>query len=189
MKEKLHEKFLLYRLQTKKDPEAYGALYDVYVARIYRFIFFKVKTKEEAEDLTSEVFLKAWHYITEHAEVYNFSALLYRIARNLIIDHYRTEKKRADDVALLGDDELEDTGNRGVQQQIPMAEMNELAGEHMEIYLRKLKDDYREVITMRYIDELPMGDIATILDKSEVNVRVTLHRALKALRRLMEQKI
>ena len=59
----LKEKSLLYKVREKQDAVAYGELYDYYVTRIYRFIFFKVRTKEEAEDLTSEVFLKTWEYI------------------------------------------------------------------------------------------------------------------------------
>ena len=59
------EKKLLYRLQYNQDPEAFTGLYDLYVKRIYRFVFFKVSSHEEAEDITSEVFLKAWRYITE----------------------------------------------------------------------------------------------------------------------------
>ena len=56
---KIAEKILLYRLQVERDPEAYGTLYDIYVRRIYRFVYFKVSSHEEAEDITSDVFLKA----------------------------------------------------------------------------------------------------------------------------------
>ena len=61
---KFQEKLLLIRLQ-KKDPEAFAQIYDLYVTPIYRFIYFKVSSKQDAEDLTSEVFLKIWQYIAE----------------------------------------------------------------------------------------------------------------------------
>ena len=63
MSNPLHEKLLLYRVRTKKDPEAYGKIYDLYARRIYRFVYFKVSSEEEAQDLTADVFLKAWSFL------------------------------------------------------------------------------------------------------------------------------
>ena len=65
MKRPLHEKLLVYRVRVKKDPEAFGKIYDLYVTRIYRFVFFKVSSNEEAQDITADVFLKAWQYLLE----------------------------------------------------------------------------------------------------------------------------
>jgi RNA polymerase sigma-70 factor (ECF subfamily) len=86
---KATEKILLFQIQQKQNSEAYGKLYDAYVRQIYRFVYFKVSTHEEAEDITAEVFLKAWRYLQEKKEVKSFSGLLYRIARNGIVDLYR----------------------------------------------------------------------------------------------------
>src|SRR3989338_11581242 len=96
----LQEKILLFKLQVEQDPEAYAALYDLYVKRIYRFVFFKVSSHEEAEDITSEVFLKAWRYITEKkSAVESFSGLLYRLARNSIVDSYRAKMKKRENLS------------------------------------------------------------------------------------------
>src|SRR5437868_3511880 len=94
MSGKIAEHILLYKLHVKQDPEAYAALYDTYVKQIYRFVYFKVSSHEEAEDITSEVFLKAWHYIQEKREIKSFSGLLYRMARNCIIDLYRHKSSK-----------------------------------------------------------------------------------------------
>jgi len=63
-----HEKLLLYRLYRDRDPDAFGELYDRYAPKIYRYVYFKVSTTTEAEDLTAEVFLKTWEYVQRHAD-------------------------------------------------------------------------------------------------------------------------
>jgi len=62
------EKLLLLRVRTKKDPEAFATLYDMYAEKIFRFVRFKIDSREEAEDITSEVFLKVWNFLLEHQE-------------------------------------------------------------------------------------------------------------------------
>ncbi|MBU1131828.1 hypothetical protein KKC32_01060, partial [Patescibacteria group bacterium] len=92
----LKEKYLIFKVRQNKDANAYGQLYDYYVDRIFRFILFKVATTEEAEDLTSEVFLKTWEYINNTGKkIKNLNALLYKIARNKVIDYYRTKARHA----------------------------------------------------------------------------------------------
>ena len=96
MASKIKQKILLYRLQSKPDPAAFAQLYDIYVKQIYRFVYFKVSSHEEAEDITSEVFLKTWRYINDKSKkkISSFSGLLYRLARNAIVDLYRVKAKR-----------------------------------------------------------------------------------------------
>lgn len=172
------EKILLYRLH-QKDPDAFAALYDLYAPAIYRYIFFKVRTSTEAEDLTAEVFLKTWEYVQrKDSRIGNFRAFIYRLARNTVVDHYRQKAERE----LLQDDE--------VLQQVPMPEENGIVAElarasdmaTIERALRKLKDEYREVLILRYIEGYAIGDVAKIQEKSSGAVRVTMHRALKALK-------
>ena len=66
MKLKMEEKALLFKIRTKKDSAAFGELYNLYVEKIYRFVFFKINNKEETEDITSDVFLKVWNYLIEN---------------------------------------------------------------------------------------------------------------------------
>ena len=176
----INEKVLLYRIQTRRDPEAYGELYDRYVRQIYRFVYFKVSSREEAEDITADVFLKVWNYLQEHADIKSFSGLLYRIARNAVVDVYRTRTTQN----LSHEDVREmDIADQGIWQ-----EKIELSLEHGKILqaLKKLKEEYREVITLRFIDGLDMGEIAAIMNKGQVTVRVTLHRAIKKLHDILE---
>src|SRR3989338_3490757 len=91
----LKQRILLNQLKAQ-DPQAFAEFYDQYVSRIYRFIFFKVSSVSDAQDLTSEVFLKTWQYLKEspQEEIKNLSAWVYRLARNTVIDWYRQQNKQ-----------------------------------------------------------------------------------------------
>lgn len=179
----IKEKWLLYRLKTKKDPVAFAELYDNYATRIYRFVYFKVSTIQDAEDITAEVFLKCWAYINEHREIENFGGLVYQIARNLIIDFYRQRagKEESIDEALL--DKLADS----TDPKDLLADLSAVNEARAAIAaLGKMKNEYREALTLRYVDELGIGEMAKILNKSQVGVRVLVHRSLKVLKKILE---
>ena len=182
---KIEEKLLLYKIK-KKDRQAYIKAYDLYINQLYRFIYFKVGSREEAEDLCSAVFLKAWHHILSNSlkQEKTLKALLYKIARNLIIDHYRRSKAR-ETVSL----------NHGSGGSLEIVDDKQNAGQLMETKadllvletkLPELKDEYREIIILRFINELSIKEIADILNKPKGNIRVLIFRALKALKELLE---
>jgi len=182
---KIKEKILYSRIKNK-DRQAFVKAYDLYVDQIYRFIYFKVGNKEEAEDLSSAVFLKIWSYLQENniIDSKTLRSLLYKIARNIIIDHYR-KINQSENVSL--DKTMEQGGLIDVKQDI--AQRAEVMSDLMviETKLPELKEEYREVIIMRYINELSIKEIAEILDKSKGNVRVLIYRALSTLKELMNQ--
>ncbi|OGH71986.1 MAG: hypothetical protein A3C74_02465 [Candidatus Magasanikbacteria bacterium RIFCSPHIGHO2_02_FULL_44_13] len=186
MKDLINEKLLLYKVRIKRDPEAYGLLYDLYVKKIYRFVFFKISSREEAEDLTSEVFLKAWNYLVENSEqeIRSFASFIYRIARNLVVDFYREKARRSSELPLEAVIEIVAAAGAGEEQRL------EVDGEIDEIMkvLKKMKLEYQEAVLLHYIEELSAGEVARILGKSQISVRVTLHRALKKLKELLEKK-
>lgn len=180
----LADKILYIRLK-ERDREAFIKAYDLYLDNIYRFIFFKVSNKEEAEDLTSAVFLKTWDHI-QNNQIENFStlkSLLYTVARNTVIDHYR-KKSNEQNTSL----------NEEISEHLPdekqdLQKQTEIAGdfEVLKGYMVELKDEYREVITLRFLNELEISEIAKILDKSKGNVRVLIYRAMNALREIAEK--
>ncbi|NCO80050.1 sigma-70 family RNA polymerase sigma factor, partial [Candidatus Falkowbacteria bacterium] len=157
---KIEEKILYSRIKNK-DRQAFVKAYDLYVDQIYRFIYFKVGNKEEAEDLSSAVFLKIWSYLQENniIDSKTLRPLLYKIARNIIIDHYRKINQR-ENVSL--DKTMEQGGLIDVKQDI--AQRAEVMSDLMviETKLPELKEEYREVIIMRYINELSIKEIAEI---------------------------
>lgn len=178
MKDKIIERKLLFAVRNRKDKQAFGELYDLYVEKIYRFVYFKISNREEAEDLTSDVFLKTWNYLMENTEkeLGSFSGLIYRIARNNIIDHYR-KKSRMQEVAL--DEGVDAPANDLIQQ----VEIGYDVEKLMDL-VKKLKQDYQEVLILRYVEELSVGEIAEIMNKSSVGVRVLLHRATNKLKEM-----
>jgi RNA polymerase sigma-70 factor (ECF subfamily) len=179
-----HDKILAERIK-KQDPDAIGIVYDRYVTPIYRFVYLKLPSRQDAEDVTSETFLRLWQYVqnAEH-EVENVRALLYQIARNLVVDFYR-HRSRVEEVM---DDETKFENIPDARQQSFLSDLDvELATKDVQHILRQMKDEYREVITLKYIEQLSTGEIADILGKSKGAVRVLLTRALKVARQLLEE--
>jgi RNA polymerase sigma-70 factor (ECF subfamily) len=183
---KLKETILYSRLKSK-DREAFIEMYDLYADKIYRFIFFKIGNEEEAKDLTSSVFLKAWNYININRlkDYDSLKSLVYKIARNAVIDYYRAASVQNN---LPLDDEL--------ARRIPSESEESALESRAEIFsdfelvrkkMAELKDEYREIIILRFIEDLSIGEIAKVVDKSKGNVRVLTYRALKALKDLIEQ--
>ena len=180
------EKLLVYKATTKKDPESFGLLYDLYVEKIYRFIYFKVGSKEEAEDITSEVFLKVWNHISEDKEIKSFSGLLYRVARNSVIDYYRSRARDPQIVSL--ENESENETERGFAGRWYDNIDIKMEAQTVMNSLEKLKQEYQEAITLYYIEGLKIAEIAAIMNKNQTSIRVLLHRAVKKLKEITQEK-
>jgi len=182
--EQVRDKILYSRLKYK-DKQAFIKAYDLYLDDIYRFVFFKVGNREEAEDITSQVFLKSWDHIQNKAlaDYKTLKALFYKVARNLVIDSYR-EKSRKQVVSYDSDPAFKNSvdDGRDVHRQVETI----LDFGALEKKLNELKDEYREVIVLRFVNELSITEIAGALEKSKGNVRVLLYRAVKALKEMVE---
>jgi len=154
----------------------FSKIYDQYIDKIYRFIFLKVSSQEIAEDLTSETFLKGWKSFQNPRDIENPSAFLYKIARNLVIDHYRQKAQK--NTVKVEDFNIIDTRSNLEENAILTSDLN-VAMKAIE----NLKDDYQVVIVWRYLDDLSISEVAEMLQKSEQATRVMIHRALKELRK------
>jgi len=176
---KIKDSILIERIRSGSQ-DAYAIIYDQYHQQIYRFILFKVSSRQVAEDITADVFLKTWEYITgSDKTIENIQALLYSIARNAVIDYYRTKSEHygLDDTIQAVDQKSEDhTHEIDVKQDV-----NQLVNQ-----MSKLSDEYNEIITLHYVEDFSIREVAEILGKTENNVRVTLHRALKSLKKIVE---
>jgi RNA polymerase sigma-70 factor, ECF subfamily len=172
---KLRDTVVLEKIK-RGDTEAFAEVYDEYHQKIYRYIFFKVPSSEIAEDLTGQVFLKFWEHIrVAEKKVENLQAFLYSIAHNLVIDYYRTRKQ---DVDISAMSEAADESHEDIISQVE--DSGDL--EKVRQGLVKLSDEYNEIITLHYVEDYSIKEIAHLLGKTENNIRVTLHRALKSLR-------
>lgn len=159
--------------------EDFGQIYDTYVVRIYRFIVLKVSSQEIAEDLCSEVFVRAFDR-SQKEDIEYIQAFLYQIARHIIADYYR-EGENFRTVPIEAAYEVVDPQDSLFEA----AALNSEMGEVREA-LSSLRDEYQDFIIWRYLDELSIPEIAQITGKTEGNVRVGVHRALGALREKME---
>lgn len=160
---------------VKGEAEAFGILYDGHHARIYRFVYLKVQSREEAEDLTHQVFLHAWQHIKTYTRQGTpISSWLYRIARNKVIDHYRTSKPSVD---LEDAPELQAPG-KNYQDALDA----KLSSEKISKAIATLKPEYQDVIIMRFVEELSNEETAITMRRSAGAVRLLQHRAVKALK-------
>jgi RNA polymerase sigma-70 factor (ECF subfamily) len=150
--------------------------YDSYGDAIYRHCFYRVFSKPLAEELTQETFMKTWTYLEGGKEVENLRAFLYRVANNLIIDHSRKKKEERLDALLEKSADIEPSYDG--RQDLETAELAREVIDQMQF----LKDEEREIISMRYIDQLELKEIAEILGITVNNVSVRLNRAMKSLR-------
>lgn len=151
---------------------AFEKVYNEFFEKIYQFVFFKVNNKEKSEDITSDVFLRFVDYVKEN-EIDNVNAVLYRIARNIIIDNSR---KKSED--LVGDEQLEsikDDNEFNLDDKY-------INNENLFNTLSNLNDDYRDVIVMYYINEMSLKEIAKVFDKTEGATKTMLSRAIKQIR-------
>ncbi len=165
----------------KGRSSAFGSLYDYYQPKIYRFVLVKVGRREEAEDLTHEVFKNAWLNIESYKDLgFPFSSWLYKIARNQITDHYRaarneTSIEKVDPEYFIAP----------VSIQLDLSQKMEF--ERVKNAIQKLKPEYQDVIIMRFVEDAPIKEVAAFLEKSEGAVKLLQHRAMKELKTILTQ--
>lgn len=179
MKGFLNEKKLIYRVRNKQDAEAFGKLYDFYVEPIYRFVYFKLSNKEDAEDATSDVFLKTWQYLINQTQkdVVSFRSLIFTIARNKIVDVYRLRSNNKECPIDSPKIEVEVRTERLDNTVSTKIEVDNLLET-----IKTLKQEYQDILHLKHVEGFTISEIASILGKNKTNVRVILHRATKKLK-------
>jgi RNA polymerase sigma-70 factor (ECF subfamily) len=161
--------------QSRADPEAFGALYDRYADRIYRFVYRRLPDRESAEDVTAEVFFKALRAIGAYRpETAPFSAWLYRIAANAVTDYLRARRVTSDI------DAVPETPDRAapVEQQV----VNRVEADRVWTVVDKLTEAQRTAVILRLGHDLPIAEIAARMNRSEGAVKLLLNRGLTAVR-------
>jgi RNA polymerase sigma-70 factor (ECF subfamily) len=162
------------------DKNAFGEIYDLLLDRVYRFIYFRTGNKEDAEDLTETVFIKIWKSIPSYENKgLPFEAWVFRITRNIVIDHYRTKKPK---VTL--NENLKDTlpDNKETPEDLLH---NKMLKETIFTKIKLLPEAYKEIIILKFIEDKDNKEISDILEKPIDQVRVLQSRALKALKKLI----
>ena len=165
------------------SPFYFRKIYKTYIRQIYRFIYVKVGSQQLAEDLTSEVFLRFWKNIQKNnpTKIENPRAFLYKTARNLVIDHYRTYSQKKE-IPIEEIKEIKDVSESLERQESLFSDL-----EIVQRAIRQLKEEHQDVILWYYLDDLSVKEIAKILGKSENAIRVMIHRAMEKLKELLKE--
>ncbi|MFC1910520.1 sigma-70 family RNA polymerase sigma factor [Chloroflexota bacterium] len=180
MSDTVQNEAALVKRAQKRDAQAFSEIYEAYFDKIYRYIVLKTGDMTEAEDMTQQVFLKALQSISSYKWTGKpFSAWLYRIAHNLIVDHYR-KKSKGDTIPIEDAPELIDPGNDPQE----MAE-NALDAEQLARAIKHLTESQRECVSLRFSGGLSITEVAKALGKTEGAIKALQHSAVLALRRIM----
>lgn len=155
--------------------DSFIELYNEYFDKIYNFIFFRVSHKETAEDLTSLTFIKVLENINSFKIDYGFfSSWIYKIARNNIIDYYRSKKdiQDIDEYKELKDFDSDIIDKIDVEYRF----------KNIQKYIENLTPEQKEILIMRIWDQLSYREISKIIGKSEENCKVIFSRSIKTIR-------
>ena len=172
--------------KAKRDPQAFGLLFEKYYDRIYLYILHRTADKDLSEDLTSETFFKALDKLwTFRWMSLPFSAWLYRIATNEVNGYYRKNKKiRRESLNNVEDEKSPESVNSFDKE-----ESSEKVFVQLHKAISSLKPKYQEVVVLRYFEEKSIKEISVILDKAEGTVKSLIHRALTKLENLIDKEL
>ncbi len=174
---RIDEEILLLKIRHG-DQEAFAVVYDRYVDALFRFVAFRVRSEESAQDIVSDLFLKVWQHLTSgERNIANLRAFLYQIARNLVADHYRAAQAA---LPLEEVGEIKGSGEAELNVRVSLAEVEKALGQ--------LRADWQEVIILAHIEGLKHTEIAEVIGKSPAATRVILHRAIQELKSILNKK-
>jgi RNA polymerase sigma-70 factor (ECF subfamily) len=164
----------------KGEASAFGLLYDKYQPQIYRFVYLKVSHREEAEDLTHQIFLKAWQNMSDfNFRGFPFSSWLYRSARNQVIDYYRTKKSNIplEDIVEIRIEDSRCSDNFEANLEI----------EKIKKTISRLNPGQQDVVILRFVEDFSVRETAEALNKSEIAVKLLQYRAIRNLKKLLDK--
>ncbi len=159
---------------TQAQTEQFLKVYDACADAIFKHCYYRVFDREKAKELMQECFTRTWECVANGKDIKNLKAFIYRVANNLIIDTARKKKETSLDALM----------EAGYEPKVFSHERVEAATEHgqMLALLDHLDDKHRDVVTMRYLQDLSPKEIAIATGESENVISVRLHRAVKQLR-------
>jgi RNA polymerase sigma-70 factor (ECF subfamily) len=174
------------RRAQEGDTEAFAEIYDRYIDMVFRYIYFRVGTRQLAEDLTSETFLRALRRIGSVTwQGRDLGAWLVTIARNLIADHYKSGRYRLEvTTADMIDADQADIGPDGRPE---AAVMVRLTNETLLEAVKKLNPEQQECIVLRFLQGLSVTETASAMGKNEGAIKALQYRAVRSLGRLLPE--
>lgn len=151
--------------------------YDEYSNAIYRYCFFRVYSKQQAEEIMQDAFMKTWQYIADGKEIENIRAFLYRVAGNLIIDSIRKHKESSLDELMEESNAFEPSSENENDAE------NKILFKEIKEQLSTLKKEEQTIIIMRHVEGFSPQEIAETLGTNANNISVKLNRAVKKLKK------
>lgn len=168
--------------QAKVDPEAFGKLYELYVERIFNYIYYRVGNRHDAEDLTAKVFYRALNHIPRYNHKGKpFAAWLYRIAHNLVANWHRDHSRRQE----VGLDNLNLTGKK-LEMPHHAAERADGAEILLEA-IQQLPKERQQLLMLKFTERLSNAEIGEIMGRSEGAIKSLYHRTLVSLKDLLAE--
>jgi RNA polymerase sigma-70 factor (ECF subfamily) len=165
--------------QAKTDREAFGRLYELYVDRIYNYVYYRTGNSHDAEDLTARIFYRAIRHIGNYQDQgAPFAAWLYRIARNMIANWYRDNK--SDRLLPLESATLRGDGD-GPETAIELMEDRDA----LLAAIRELPPERQELLILKFVERMPNAEIGQIMGRTEGAVKLLYYRTLQSLRKEM----
>lgn len=161
--------------------------FDEYNDALFRHAFIRVSNREKAIDLVHDAFTKVWSYIRDGYEIDSFRPFLYKVLNNLIIDEYRKRKESSLDAMLELDGVDEGSFDELTESTVEVLAAT-IDGKKAFELLEELPDQYREVIVLRFVDQLGPKEISELIEESENIISVRIHRGLKLLRQKIEAR-
>ncbi len=152
--------------------------YDDFSDAIFKHCYFRLPNRELALDLTQETFTRTWSEVANGKEIENFRAFLYRVANNLIIDFYRKKKEDSLDTLMEEGMDTADDNGENIEESVLVGQIQEV--------IQSLARPYRDILVMRYIDDLSPKEIASITGQTENTVSVRIHRGLKKVKQIID---
>jgi RNA polymerase sigma-70 factor (ECF subfamily) len=162
---------------AKENKDAFGELYERYVDKIYRYIYYRVGNSEDAEDLTSRVFFRAMAHV-EHYEDRGlpFQAWLYRIAHNLVANHHRDKERRK----VIPLDEY--IANQLFSSDPEHKTVEKQESERLKAVVHQLPEERQQLLLLKFVHHLSNAEIGEIMGKTEGAIKSLYHRTLLVLR-------
>ena len=175
MNSSVDEKALIER--AKEDKEAFGQLYEIYVDRIYNYVYYRTGNVADAEDLTAKIFVRAMKHIPRYQDKgVPFSAWLYRIAHNLVANWHRDHSRRQ--IVALDDITHWHVGDESPEFATQLMEDKE----SLLAAIRRLPSDRQELLILKFVERLSNAEIGDIMGRSEGAIKSLYHRTLLSLR-------
>lgn len=169
-------------MQDEDRKMLFDNVYEEHADTVFRHIYFRISDRERAKEITQDVFMRFWEYISSGQDVENTKSFLIKSAHNAVVNEYRSRKN---DVSL--DEMLETVGDKIEDTKVLKLESRLLAMDVFEC-ISLLPANYKDVIVYKYIDDMSTKDIAEFLGETESNISVKIHRASKRLAEIIKDK-